>query len=160
MLHDFDLALALLGPARSVYARAVDLHHVMAVVEHEAGEAVVEGSHAMPPAFPFTAGLRVMCEHGLVDHRFEAQPADEGGNIGGGASSYVRVYGAAARDIPVAAVDPWTAEVEHFLACVEAGRAPSEGSFDQARAALNVALAARRSVESGRVEAVPANGGL
>jgi predicted dehydrogenase len=163
MLHDFDLALALLGPARRVYARAAEPRHVTAVVEHEAGEAVVEGSHAMPPAFPFTAGLRVLCEHGLIDHRFEAQPADEGGNIGGGASSYVRVYaGGAAREVPAPVVDPWTAEVEHFVGCVEAGAVPSDGSFEQARAALAVALAARRSVESGSVEVVPANvnGGL
>jgi predicted dehydrogenase len=158
MLHDFDIALALLGPARAVYARAADLRHVTAVVEHEAGEAVVEGSHAMPAAFPFTAGLRVLCEHGLVDHRFEAQPADEGGNIGGGASSYVRVYaGEAVREVPAPPVDPWTAEVEHFVGCVEAGAVPSDGSFAQARAALAVALAARRSVESGSVEVVPAN---
>ena len=51
--------------------------HVRAIVEHEGGDATVEGSHAMPPSFPFTAGLRVLCERGLLDHRFEAGAGDE-----------------------------------------------------------------------------------
>ena len=72
----------------------------------------------------------------------------------------LRVYGDAVRDVPVEAVDPWTAEVEHFLSCIEAGAAPTDGSFAQARDALAVALAARASLESGKVEVVPPNGGL
>ena len=50
--------------------------------------------------------------------------------------------------------DPWQAEIEHFLDCVERSVAPADGSFEQARAALAVALAARRSLESGLPEPV------
>jgi predicted dehydrogenase len=50
--------------------------------------------------------------------------------------------------------DPWRLQIEHFLACARDGTAPADGTFDQARAALAVALAARRSLESGLAEAV------
>jgi predicted dehydrogenase len=50
--------------------------------------------------------------------------------------------------------DPWRGQIEHFLACIETGAEPRDGTFAQARAALAVALAARRSLESGLPEAV------
>jgi predicted dehydrogenase len=143
MIHDLDLLLGWLGPARRVEARAVDPRHVVALISHERGEAVVEGSHAMPASFPFTAGLRLQCERGVIEHGFRAEPAAEGGNIGGGTSSYVRVYPSG--EIPVEAEDPWTLEVAHFLDCVSSGAEPRFGGFAQARSALALALEVRRA---------------
>jgi predicted dehydrogenase len=156
MVHDFDLAAALLGPARSVHARAVAAgRHVSALVEHEHGEAFVEGSHAMPTSYPFTAGLRLLCERGVLEHRFVAGAGDDGGNIGGGVTSVLRVHPAEGPVREFAAPrDPWAAEIEHFLACAESGAAPREGTFAQGRAALAVALAVRRSLASGAPEPV------
>ena len=151
MVHDFDIAATLLGPARSVHARAVaDGRHVSALVEHERGEAFVEGSHAMPTSFPFTSGLRVLCERGVLDHRFVAGAAEDGGNIGGGVASVLRIHPAdgPAREFAQPR-DPWAAEIEHFLACVESGAGPEDGTFAQGRAALAVGLAVRRSLASG-----------
>jgi len=151
MIHDLDLLLDLLGPARAVHARAAGPRHVVALIEHERGEAVVEASHAMPASFPFTAGLRVLCERGVVDHRFVSEPDEAGGNLGGGTSSYVRVHPAdgPARTLPLEAADPWTAEIAHFLDCVETGAEPAYGSFTQARAALALALEVRASASAG-----------
>ena len=61
--------------------------------------------------------------------------------------------GAAAREFS-ALGDAWQAEIEHFLDRVADGGIPADGSCAQARAALATALAARRSVESGRPEPV------
>jgi predicted dehydrogenase len=148
-IHDFDILGALLGPARRVFARAAG-GHVSALVEHERGEAVVEGSHAMPPAYPFTANLRVLCEGGALEHRFIAGAGDE---VADDVVSELAIYGAEVRRFSAPA-DPWQLEIEHFLECVAAGSAPTDGSFEQARAALAVALAARRSLESGLAEPV------
>jgi predicted dehydrogenase len=152
MVHDFDVLNGLLGPARRVAATAVaGGRHVTALVEHERGRAAVEGSHAMPASYPFTAGLRLLCERGVLDHGFEARPDEQGGNVGGGVTSVLRVHPAdgPARELAPVAEDPWRRMIEHFLTCVETGREPADGTFEQARAALAVALAARRSIESG-----------
>jgi UDP-N-acetylglucosamine 3-dehydrogenase len=149
-IHDFDVLGALLGPARRVYARAVG-GHVSALVEHERGEATVEGSHAMPASYPFTAHLRVLCEGGALEHRFIAGAGDEVSDSD--VVSELGVYAGEARRFSAPA-DPWQLEIEHFLESVAAGREPADGSFEQARAALAVALAGRRSLASGLPEPV------
>ena len=144
---------ALLGPARRVHARATaGGRHVTALVEHEHGEGAVEASHAMPASYPFTARLRLLCERGVLEHRFVAGAGDE---VAGDVVSVLGIHpaGGSAREFS-APGEPWRAQIEHFLACVASGAPPADGSFAQARAALAVALAARRSAESGRPEAV------
>jgi predicted dehydrogenase len=148
-IHDFDVLGALLGPARRVYARAVS-GHVSALVEHERGEGLVEGSHAMPGSYPFTANLRVLCEGGALEHRFIAGAGDE---VADAVVSELGIYGRERRRFSAPA-DPWQLELEHFLDCVATGSEPADGSFQQARAALAVALAARRSLASGVPEPV------
>src|SRR5918997_1893710 len=144
-IHDFDVLAAILGPVQRVHARAVaGGRHVTALVECERGGGLVEGSHAMPGSYPFTAGLRVLCEGGVLEHRFVAGAGDEVSD-----SDVVSVLGVhpcdgKAREL-TAAADPWRVQLEHFLACVRDGAAPTDGTFSQARAALAVALAARRS---------------
>jgi predicted dehydrogenase len=149
-IHDFDVLGAVLGPARRVYARAVS-GHVAALVEHERGEGLVEGSHAMPTTYPFTASLRVLCEAGALEHRFVAGAGDEVSDSD--VVSELGVYAAAPRRFSAPA-DPWQLEIEHFLDCVATGGEPADGSFAQARAALAVALAARRSLASGLPEPI------
>jgi predicted dehydrogenase len=148
MIHDFDIALALLGPARSVTAlAAADGRHVNALVACERGDAAIEGSHAMPPSYPFTAALRVLCDGGVLEHAFVTGAGDEVADAE--AASVLAIHPA---DGEVRrfheAIDPWATQLAHFLDCVAAGSEPRDGSFAQARAALAVALAARRSIES------------
>ena len=150
IVHDFDLAGALLGPARRVHARATaGGRHVKALVEHEGGDAAVEGSHAMPASYPFTAGLRVLCRRGVVEHRFVAGAGDEGEH-GGGVVSVLRIHPADGRCASSGTTATRGRQLEHFLECVERGAEPEDGTLAQARAALAVALAARRSIVSGR----------
>ena len=54
--------------------------------------------------------------------------------------------------VPVESTDPWEPELDEFVRCVEAGDPPAEGTGEQAREALRVALAVNRSVASGRPE--------
>jgi predicted dehydrogenase len=160
MIHDFDQANWLLGEPRRVLARPAGggsvPQHVQALVEYDAGEALVEGSMAMPSSWPFTHGIRVLCERGVVEHGFRAAPAEDGGNIGGDIQSFLRVYpaGGQPETVAVQGGDPWAAEIAYFAGCVEQGRAVERGTVEQAGAALAVALAANRSLASGQPEAV------
>jgi predicted dehydrogenase len=154
-IHDFDVLGALLGPARQVYARAVaGGTNVSALVEHEHGEGSVEASHAMPSTYPFTASLRVLCERGVLVHRFVAGAGDEVAESDVVSALGIHPSEGQAREFSVPGDDPWRTEIEYFLDCVEHRTAPAEGTLAQARAALATALAARRSLESGRPESV------
>ena len=56
--------------------------------------------------------------------------------------------------VPVESADPWGPEIEEFVSCVEQGRQPAQGTGEQASLALRMSLAAARSLESGRPEAI------
>ena len=152
-IHDLDVIGSLLGPARHVVARGVaGGRHVSALVTHEGGEATVEGSHAMPGSYPFTARMRVLCERGVLEHTFIAGAGDE---VDAAVTSVLGIHPAEgeAREFS-AAGEPWRAEIEHLLDCIARGVSPVDGTFAQARDALAVALAARRALASGGIELV------
>ncbi len=158
MVHDFDQLNLLLGEPRRVYARAArgGEGHVVAVVDHESGTGLVEGSMVMPTSFPFSAGIRVLGETGVVEHGFRAAPAEDGGNIGGDVQSFLRIHpnDGAPETIAVESVDPWGAEIAAFVECIESGRPVERGTGEQALAALRVSLATNRSLSSGKPEPV------
>jgi predicted dehydrogenase len=164
MVHDFDQANWLLGEPRTVYARAVAsrdpgyLDHVVAVVEYDGAQAVVEGSMAMPGSYPFSSLIRVNAEGGIAEYAFRAAPAEDGGNIGAVDESArgLRIF---PRDgdpqvVFLDPVDPWGPEIEEFVSCLEENRQPENGTGAQALLALRVSLAAGRSLETGRPEPV------
>jgi UDP-N-acetylglucosamine 3-dehydrogenase len=158
MVHDFDQLNLLLGKPRSVFARAArgGEGHVVAVVDHEGGTGLVEGSMIMPTSFPFSAGIRILGEDAVLEHGFRAAPAEDGGNIGADVQSFLRCHPMSGppETIAVEAVDPWGAEIAYFVDRVESGAAVEEGTGEQALAALRVSLAVNRSLASGMAEAV------
>ena len=157
MIHDFDQMNWLLGTPRSVYASEPTPGHVHAVVEYDTAGGVVEGSMSMPRSFPFSSSIRVLCENAVAEYGFSATPVEGEGNIGASSSARgLRVFpvDGEPKTVPVESADPWGPEIEEFVSCVEQGRQPAQGTGEQARLALRVSLAAARSLESGRPEAV------
>jgi predicted dehydrogenase len=112
----------------------------------------------MPSSYPFSSNIRVLCERGVAEYAFRAEPAPEGGNIGAAdpAARGLRLYpsGGEPETVPVESADPWGPEIAYFVECVEQGRAPEHGTGEQAREALRVSLAANRSLASGGPEPV------
>lgn len=158
LVHDFDQMNRLLGTPRRVLAREPLPGHVLASVEYDGAEGIAEGSMQMPGSYPFSSSIRVTCESGVADYNFRAAPAEDGGNIGAADPSArgLRLYpaGAAPETIEFESIDPWGPEIRYFVECVEQGRRPEDGTGEQARAALLVALAANRSIETARPEPV------
>jgi predicted dehydrogenase len=155
MIHDLDQLNWLLGTPRRVFAREPAPGHVVAVIEYDGAAAHVEASMAMPGSYPFSSNIRVLCEVGVAEYAFSAAPADGGGNIGAvTAARGLRLFPAAGEPVtvPVESTDPWGPELEEFVRCVEAGDPPAQGTGEQAREALRVALAVNRSIGSGRPE--------
>jgi predicted dehydrogenase len=164
MVHDFDQLNALLGPARSVAARAVTSgpfdapQHVVAVVAHDGGAGLAEGGLMLPDSYPFTSNIRVLCERGVAEYGFAAGPAVGGGNIGGvdQDANRLRIHprGEPSRFAEVVSGDPWHRQAAYLAECVERGTPPDRATGEQAVAALRVSLAANRSLASEREEAV------
>ena len=164
MVHDFDTLAAVLGPPRRVHARALRsgphgaAQHCHAIVEHEGGEAIVEGGLMQPDSYPFSSNLRVLCERGVVEYPFSAAPAADGGNIGGvdQAANRLRVHSADGplRLVDVVSADPWAGQVAAVLDWLDRGEAPTEATGAHATLALRVSLAANRSIASGVAEDV------
>ncbi len=159
-----DQLNALLGPCTSVSARAVRRgphgapQHVVAVTQHEGGVGSAEGGLMLPASYPFTSGIRVLGDDGILEYPFAAGPAVGGGNIGGvdQEANRLRLHPAEgdASHVDVTSADPWHRQAAYLLDCLEAGRSPERGTGEQGIAALRVSLAANRSIESGRAEAV------
>ena len=112
----------------------------------------------LPPTYPFTSGVRVLGDAGILEYPFAAGPAVDGGNIGGvdQEANRLRLHPAdgAASLVEVESADPWHRQATYLADCLEAGRAPEIGTGEQALAALRVSLAANRSLETGQVEEV------
>jgi UDP-N-acetylglucosamine 3-dehydrogenase len=164
LVHDFDQVVAILGAPQAVSARAVlvgphgNPQHVQAVVHCAGGEALVEGSLLMPASYPFTSNIRVLCERGALEYPFKVGAPEDGGNLGGAdeATSVLRLYrpdGAPER-LTAESGDGWARQCGYLLDCVAAGRAPDRATGEQGVQALALALAANRSIASGRTENV------
>jgi predicted dehydrogenase len=157
LIHDFDQMNWLLGTPHTVTAHEPAPGHLHALVEYDGAAAVGEGSMAMPRSYPFSSSIRVLGEEGVAEYTFSAAPVEGEGNIGASSSARgLRLYpreGDTAT-VPVESADPWGPEIDAFVACVEQGRHPTQGTAEQATLALRVSLGANRSLESGRPEAV------
>jgi predicted dehydrogenase len=157
LIHDLDQMNWLLGTPRSVYASEPTPGHLHAVVEYDGAGGVAEASMSMPRSYPFSSSIRVLCEDAVAQYSFSAAPVEGEGNIGASSSARgLRVFpvGGEPQTVPVESADPWGPEIAEFVSCVEEGRQPEQGTGEQARLALRTSLAAARSVESGRPEAV------
>ena len=112
----------------------------------------------MPPSYPFSSNIRVLCEDGAAEYRFSAQPIQGEGNIGTSEPEVggIRWYHQADRPrvVSVETASPWDREIDYFLECVGHERHPEHGTGAQALTALRIALAANRSLESGLPEPV------
>ena len=164
LVHDFDQAVMLLGRPLRVHAGAVRSgafdapQHVTATVDCERGTAIVEGGLMLPASYPFTSGIRVLGTGGVLEYPFSAGASEDGGNIGGvdQDANALRRYpsdGPAER-VDVQSGDPWARQCAYLLDCIERGEAVGRATGEDALVALQVALAANRSIASGRSEDV------
>jgi UDP-N-acetylglucosamine 3-dehydrogenase len=152
-IHDLDMVNWLFGQPRRVRAIGAKgetggWDHVITQVEFDTLNASVEASNLMPLDFPFTAGLRVVCDQGVIEYQFRA----------GGASfesgqpvHYCTIHEAKQPNQPVEfeSGDAFEREIAYFVSCVERRTPPEIVTPEDARLAVQTALAARQSLETG-----------
>jgi predicted dehydrogenase len=154
-IHDLDFVCWLFGRPRSVYAVGAQSatgawDDVVSSLDFGTVKAAVEASFLMPAGFPFTMAFRLAGSKACVDFRLggttQVDQRDQ-------AATELVVYrdGAEPEHPPVSGEDAYLAEIRYFVECVAAGRQPALATLSEARGVLEVALAARRSLETGQI---------
>ena len=152
-IHDIDLCNWLFGVPEYVKASGVKdefgaWSHVMTLISYGKTQALIEASYSMPRDFPFTTGIRVTGERGMVEYHFRAGGAsfEQGQPV-----SYLQVHtdGKPNQKLIPKPGDGYEREIAYFVECVEKGSPPEIVTAEDARLAVQVALACRRSIEMG-----------
>ncbi len=104
----------------------------------------------MPHGYPFTMSLWVLCERGSVEFSFRAGGQQVDSRESAGTSLMVYEDGKAPCALPSPGGDGYDNQAAYFAQCVSTGSAPAKGAAEQGRLAVATALAARKSIETGR----------
>jgi len=152
-IHDIDVMNWVFGTPRAVYARGHEAapgswNHIHLEMDFGSAQGFVEGSQFMPKDYPFTMTLKVLCEGGSVEFVFRAGGVSV--EMGGGSSLMVFEPGKSYA-LPPKPGDGYENQVAYFVECVRNGRAPQNGTPEQARLAVLAANAAKQSMETGQV---------
>jgi predicted dehydrogenase len=146
-IHDVDACNWLFGEPRSIYARGQQSldggwDHSFTTIDYGTVAASIEGGWMLPDGHPFTYGMGVICERGSIT--FDPNRED---------LSRLLVYepGKSPYPLPFTPGDPYRNQAAYFVDCIQAGRLPQMGSVQQARLAVAACLAARQSLETGKV---------
>lgn len=153
-IHDLDIMNWFFGRPRNIFSRGVKLQgeswgHVIIEIDYESCLATVESSFIMPKEFPFTAGLRVLCEKGVIEYMFRAGGASiEQGHP----AQYLIIHEAGKPNQPILFEkgDAFEREIACFLNCVNSGKPQSNVTPEQARLAVQTSLLARQSLDIGK----------
>jgi len=108
----------------------------------------------MPESYPFNSSLQVLCETGAVEYNLQARGRSV--EMGAGRNE-LKLFPNEGDPCVVAAeqVDPYAAEVAYWVDCIRTGQPATRATPAEARTALKVALAARRSLANDGLVAEP-----
>ncbi len=152
MIHDFDALNWVFGTPGAVTARgrrnprSGGWDQVQVMIDYGDASALVDGGMMMPESYPFSSRFEVLCEQGALEYHFQA--GGRSVEMGGGVND-LTLYpnsGDPQRLTPEQQ-DPYAAEVAYFIDCVRTGQPATRATPEDSRLALQVALAARRSLE-------------
>ena len=152
MIHDFDIVNALFGAPRKIFARGRKSKYgawddVNTLIGYANASATVRGSVMMPRTFPFTMTLKVSCERGAVEFTYRAGGAE----IGTGSSSVVQVFtDEKAYILETSSYDAYEKQAAYFVECVQQKKRPTPGTPQQARLAIALSNAARKSLDTNK----------
>jgi len=149
MIHDFDYLNWLIGRPSAVRGTGFvgltgEVDHAFVALKYESIYGQVEGSALMPLSYPFSTRLRVVCEGGAVETSFRICNAERPETI---LNRYPLTGLVEEPEIPDE--DPYWAECRYFVDSVVGSADPTRISAEAARDGLEVALAAKVSLERG-----------
>ena len=144
-IHDADFVQFCFGRPRAVLATGYTkfsgaIDHVIAQYDVACGALVhAEGSWAMTPGFGFNMAYTVNFERATVDYDL-ARGAD---------ALKICEEGQAARVLKLEQPDGYVGEIQHLLAAINSGKAPTIVTAADAASAVEICEAEERSIRSG-----------
>lgn len=154
-IHDLDYLIWLFGKPKLVNAVGVrndslgGISHITTNVSFESGKsALAEGGWAFSSSFPFTMGLRILCERGTVEWTFRAGKNIEERSQKAGLLVYRDDGSVEEPDVPEA--DGYYLECKYFIDCIDNGREITNATLQDGRNALELALAATESAKANK----------
>ena len=150
-IHDLDFIHWVLGRPSSVAANGIansqgNFLHVDTLLKFPLGaRASVEGSFLIPRSHPFQYELRMLGEKGCLSFSYRGTSYDDPG----AKQEIVFFADERVERIEIPAQDPYEEEMRYFLRCVTDNLKVEIGTGEDARAALQMVLAVRKSAETG-----------
>jgi len=157
-IHDFDMVNWFFGKPVRVYATGHwgefgALDDLSCTISYANGvDACVEGSFLMPLKWPFTMGLRVLGDKGALHFLFKASLNLEEREKA--VKELALITSQDATELNAEQKDGYHAELEYFVSCLKANKHPKTITPQDARLALEVALACIKSVKTGKPVAI------
>lgn len=157
-VHDLDYIYSLFGMPRAVYAvgatsEAGAWDHVVTSLDYGDRRAVAEASYLMPEGYPFHSLFRLLGTDGCVEYRLRI-----GGQVDRRQEAEREFVffrpGQPPEEPTYSDKDGYEAEIEYFVNCVRQGKQPEMATLEEARSVLQIALAARESLEGGQLVAL------
>lgn len=150
-LHDVDYATYLFGAPKKVYAIGKKngvgcWNYVSSILRFNKGyQCTIEGILEMPLGWPFTTDLRIVGSKRAYEASMKA-----GRNVENIASSHRSAYlygDDREEEVKLERYDAYLCELQHFIDCIEDGRASEVVSEDQIRISLCTIRALKKSLE-------------
>jgi predicted dehydrogenase len=147
-IHDYDQLNLFLGEPIAVSAVSRNsLGPIETTVEYrEGGIGQVLSFADTASTVPFTSSISALGTAGAADYNFAAAAA----TAGAGVNRYTRSGVGGSLEFDIANDEPYTAQVKYFLDCATAGDQPGLTTIESAIRALEVSLAARQSIATGK----------
>jgi predicted dehydrogenase len=155
-IHDLDMLNLLFGIPRSIYSRGQrgqsgGYDQAMSLIDYGDVQCFAEGSALMPEGYPFSCSIAVRCERGSIEYTVRAGGEQVDSAAAGINDLLLYEAGKPAQKLSGGPGDPYGNAIAHFVESILAGSAPTHGTPEQGRLAVQTALAARQSIESGEV---------
>lgn len=157
MVHDFDVASALLGTPVRVTAWGIpasdnEWKHINASIEFKNGcHAHIVGSHMMPDTYPFSSSMRVLGTKAMAEYRYVSGEANVIESNTDTVNSLV-YYDDVSRSSQIRhdRRDPFEQQLDYFVKSIRQRTPVRMATPLQAKVALGMALAVRESLKLGR----------
>ncbi len=163
-IHDTDFAIALLGLPSAVTSRATFDYsgpaHIFTVYDYPEVAVCAEGGWNYPTRWGFRMAFQAVFEKACID--FDSSKAPTLSITWSDRAPELMPFAApsagqsSSGEGNISSLGGYYSELEHFVASIAAGRAPSDATLGDARTSLMVALTEIESARTGRTLALSA----